>query len=84
MTKYLLTYLQGDQLMSQVASVYEIADIIGTSALTSRRSFKVYRITPNGTVPMRITGEITSMVITLHDGHFMDSARYIRRTQGGE
>lgn len=80
MTKYLLTYYQGDELMSQVANVYEIADIIGSSALTNRRNFKVYQITPDGPVRMHVSGEITSMVVTISNGHYMDSARYIRRS----
>lgn len=78
MNQYLLTYLHGGRLVSEIVDVQGIANIIGRSAMTGARCFKAYRITPAGVYPVQLTGAISAVTVQLADlnGNPVESARY--------
>ena len=78
MKQYLLTYYLGNQFLSEIVDSKSLAELLGKSSITGARNFRAYRIMPAGVYPVRISGCVTSMTVTVLDneGNTLDTANY--------
>lgn len=67
MNQYLLTYFFGTQFLSTVADAQGVANVVGRNSMPGARNFKVYKITPHGVLPMRLSGTISAVTVTIYD-----------------
>ena len=78
MNQYLLTYFYCNQFLSTVVDAQGVADIIGRNTVPSARNFRVYKITPHGVIPMRLSGTISAVTVAIYDsaGTYVESATF--------